>query len=324
MDISQYLISNSKAKTFRRCPNQYRYKYVERLGPKAKKVQLERGSWLHECLMYHYDGEDWRIPHLEFKKEFDKQFEETKEEWGDLPTEVERILRAYFREYRDEDATYKTIDTEMDEILTLPNGLRFRFIVDRIYEDSTGGLWLQDHKTVKKFYESDVMTLDPQLTRYFWCAKKMGYTPLRGIEFNQIRTKPPTVPKLVKSGNRLEKRQNIDTDYWTYLATIKEHNLNPRDYMDMLRRLRGRTDAFFRRVRLPQDPTMMRIMMRDLVTTANDAMRAERKNEFPRTPLPSCKWDCDFLDLCTVELQGGDGDSIIRHKYNRKPEKVVE
>jgi hypothetical protein len=320
--VTDMLISNSKAKTYRRCANQYRYKYVERLKPKTKKVQLERGSWLHDLLQHHYDGEDWREAHEKWCEEFYKQFEETREELGDLPTECERIFTSYLRNYRDEDATYRTIDTEMDEIITLPNGLRFRFIIDRIYEDSTGGLWLQDHKTVKKFYTSDHFVLDPQLTRYFWCAEKMGYTPLRGVEWNQLKTKPPTVPQLTQGG-RLSKRK-ISTDYWTYLATIKKHGLDPRDYMDQLRYFKAQEDMFFRRDRLPQDPVMMRTMMKELVETADDIARAERKGRFPRTVLNSCKFDCDFTDLCQVELQGGDIDSIIRHGFNRKPKEVEE
>jgi hypothetical protein len=321
----ELVISNSKAKTYRRCANQYRYKYVMKLKPKMKKVQLERGTWIHECLMHHYDGEDWRIPHRENTKAFNNLFEEMREDLGDLPAECERILKSYFRNYRDEDSTYRTIDTEMDEIITLPNGLKFRFIIDRIYEDSTGGLWLQDHKTVKNFLPADFMLLDAQLSRYFWCARKMGYTPLRGIEFNELRTKAPTVPPLTEKTGAISTAKKYDTDYWTFLKTIKDHGLDPKDYMPTLRRLRAETDRFFRRTRLPQDEGMMRRTMKELVDTADQIKRAERKKQFPRTPLKSCRWDCDYLDLCTVELQGGDGSSIIKHNYNRvKREEVLD
>ena len=36
-------LSNSKIKTFRRCERQYKYKYVDKLEPRLKKIQLERG-----------------------------------------------------------------------------------------------------------------------------------------------------------------------------------------------------------------------------------------------------------------------------------------
>lgn len=314
-----FVISNSQAKTWRRCPNQWRYKYGMKLIPKAKKVQLERGGWIHDCLMHHYDGEDWRIPHQEYVDEYNKQFEETREEWGPLPEEVERIMKSYLRHYRDEDANHHTIDSEMDEIITLPNGLKFRFIIDRIYEDQQGGLWLQDHKTLKNFYGDDFMVLDAQLTRYFWCAIKMGYTPLRGIEFNMIRTKPPTLPKLTTKTGMLERRMNIDCDYWNYLAEIKKHGFDIKPYMKVLRHLRVQEDKFFKRTQLPQDPHMMKTMMKELVETAQDIESGKRRKAFPRTPLKSCQWDCDYKSICVGELQGADIKSIIKHGYVKKP-----
>lgn len=312
---SEIVISNSRAKTWRRCPNQYRYKYIMELQPRTKKVQLERGSWIHDCLMYHYDGEDWREIHEKYVEKFNGQFEETREEWGDLPAEVERILRGYFKHYEAEDGSHHTIDSEMDEIIELPNGLKFRFIVDRIYEDAQGGLWLQDHKTMKKdFYDPEFMVLDAQLSRYFWCAEKLGYTPLRGIEYNQIKTKAPTIPQTLKNG-QLSQRMNIDCDYWTYLATIKKHGLNPKKYMKILRHLRSREDRFFRRTQLPQDPVMTRTMMKELVETVQEIQAGVKRDRFPRTAGKNCKWDCDFMSLCTAELQGADTKSVIRHGY---------
>src|SRR3954447_2121725 len=88
-------ISNSKANTWRRCPQQYYYKYVMKLRKKRKAIQLYRGDWLHQLLMVHYDGYDWKDRQRTLEIEFNKLFDEEKEEYGDLPKETRRIMRAY-------------------------------------------------------------------------------------------------------------------------------------------------------------------------------------------------------------------------------------
>lgn len=310
-------LSNSKVKTWRRCPKQFEFKYEMKLRPKRKGVQLERGSWLHDLLMHHYDGHDWRERHNELKRQFDNLFEEEKEHLGDLPDEVERLMRGYLHEYRKIDGAFRTIDTELDEIITLPNGLKFNFIIDRIYEDRDGGLWLQDHKSVKNFMDPDFMLLDAQLARYFWCAERMGYTPLLGIEFNEFRTKAPTVPKLTDSGARLQKKMNIDTDALTYLREIKRHGFDPADYSDILSHLLHQHEKFFRRTKLPMSKPLMRQQMLELVMSAREITSAQKRGEFPRSPMKACDWDCDYKNLCITDLQGGNIAPLVKLHFKK-------
>lgn len=313
---TELIMSNSRDKTYRRCQNQYRYKYIMKLRPKVKKVPLELGSWMHELQMVHYDGYDWRERHEELTEAFNSRFEEEREELGDLPSECFRLMRSYLKIYEEEDSLYHTVDTEMDEVLTLPNGLKFRFIIDRIYEDTNGMLWLQDHKWVKKFRGEDYKLMEAQLPRYFWCAKKMGYTPLAGVELNECRKKAPTVPPLTKTG-KISMAKKYDTDYWTFLAAIKRNKLDPEPYKPYLRRLKADRERFFKRTRWPVSNAQMKVMMKELVQTAGQIERSIKRNEFPRTTLTSCPWDCDYLDICVTELQGGDAASVIKHGYYR-------
>jgi hypothetical protein len=330
-------LSNSKANTWRRCPKRFFYKYELGLRPKARALPLERGSWLHTLLEVHYEnnprkvievgkkrkgkgkkvrvGADWRRAHKVLTKQFNTLFEEEREELGDLPSECARMMKAYLRHWKKEDRRYTIIDTEVDEILTLPNGLEFNFIIDLIVEDDLGGIWLWDHKTVSKFMDQDFMLLDAQLARYFWAAEKMGYTPLKGVVFNEIRTKPPAIPKLVKSGDRLEKRANIDTDYATFMGAIREHGLDPADYADILHRLKVEPARFFRRTIMPKDRKLTKRTMRDLVQTAAEIQTAQKKDRFPRTVSKTCAWDCDFKEVCITEYFGGDPSSLIKANF---------
>jgi len=318
---SWQLLSNSRAKTWRRCPKQYEYKYIMGLKPKKKSIYLERGSWLHDLLQHHYDGMNWRVRHRELTKEFDLLFDEQKEDLGDLPAECERLFTSYLFNYREEDQNYRVIDSELDEIVTLPNGLRFRMIVDLVVEEPDGGIWIWDHKTVGRFLPPDFLLLDAQLARYFWGMEHLGYGPLRGIQFNEIITKAPTLPRLVYNGTQLEKRKNLSCDYYTYYLELKKHGLSVKKHADFLRYLKGNNEKWFRRTPLSKDRPMTRRLMQELVWTAREIKIAEENDAFPRSVMKDCQFDCSFLGPCAIELQGGDASHSFKLQYTTREDR---
>lgn len=271
---------------------------------------------MHELLQAFYEGEDWKSKHLELTARFNSLWEEEREELGDLPKECLAIMRSYLRHYKADSERYRVIDCEMDEIITLPNGLRLQIIIDLIVEDIIdGGLWIWDHKFRERLAEVDDMLLDPQLTLYFWGVERLGYTPLRGAMYNEVRTKPPAVPQLLKSGG-LTKRMNIDTDVFTYMREIRRHELDADDYSDILQVIAHKQkDKFFRRTKLPKDPPVLKTMMTELVDTAREIQGAERTATFPRTFDSSCKWGCEYKNLCLAQLHGADISSMIKMDY---------
>lgn len=310
-------LSNSKVNTFRRCPKRFEYKYEQKLTPKRRKVALERGDWLHQMLQAHYEGKDWKRLWLKLRKQFNNLFEEEREDLGDLPGETARIMTSYLRRWAKEDRQYTVIDAELDEIITMRNGVEFNFIIDLVVEDDLGGLWLWDHKTVKSFMDPDFMLLDSQLARYFWAAEKMGYGPLRGVVFNELRTKPPAIPALLQGGG-LSQRKNIDTDYATYYREIQRHGLDPEPYADLLHRLRHNEGRFFRRTVMPRDKALTKRTMLDLLQTGEEIEANQARGRFPRTVNKTCDWDCDYKDLCITELFGGDPSSLIKANFERR------
>lgn len=313
-------VSNAKLGTYRRCPNRYRYRYVLKLKPKARALPLERGSWIHELLMVHNDGGDWKKRHLELKAKFLTLWDEEREALGDLPRDCARIMAAYLRTYERDDARrYRVIDSEVDETVTLPNGLRLQVIIDVVLEDLIdGGIWLRDYKTRDKFKRAELMMLDPQLTLYFYAMELLGYKPIRGVEYDEIRTKPPSIPHLNKDG-RLSKARSIDTDVHTYLREIRRRGLDPSDYVDILRHIAtNQKDRFFRRTPLPKDPVVVRTMLHEAVQTAQEIQAAERAERFPRTFDGSCDWQCEYRDLCIAELYGGNIEPMIKTKFERR------
>ena len=330
-------LSNSKANTFQRCPRKFMYRYEDGLRPKVKALPLERGTWLHALLETHYanydnhevkvgkrtikTGGDWHVTHRALTQAFNAMFDEEKEELGNLPEECLRIFTSYLMRYNKEDSErWKVIDTELDEIITLPSGLRFQIIIDLIVEEPDGGLWIVDHKTVGRFMPVDFMLLDAQLARYFWGAEHMGYKPLRGILFNEVNTTPPTLPKVLQDGT-LEKRANLRCDVYTYLREIKRQGTELEPHKEFLRRLRSQQDLWFRRTRLPKDPPLIKTLMEELEMTADAIRHAQDTRHFPRSVSKDCTWGCEFLHMCQVELMGGDSSDIIKSRFTTKEER---
>lgn len=312
-----FKISNSKARTWRRCPKKYEYKYVQRLRRKEKALPLERGTWMHELLQTYYDAGDWRKTHKRLKRRFNNLFEDERALLGDLPGECARIMAAYLREYEEEDGHLRIVDTELNEYVTLPNGLRVQVIVDLVYEDDMG-LWIMDHKFRGQFESPENMRLDPQLTVYYWALEVLGY-PCVGTVYNEVLTKPPTIPKLTAKTGRLEKRSNMFTDQYTYAQAVKAHGFDLGDYADILKIIGlSQKDKFFRRTYLPRDKAMVRNTMRDLTWTAQEIMDAEHTGRFPRSQDKSCKYGCEYKDVCLTQFHGGDAESIIKAYFTRK------
>lgn len=318
----QLRLSNSKANTWRRCPKQFEFKYEMGLRSRRKALPLERGTWLHALLETMYGGGDWREVHRANTRIFNNLFDEEKEDLGDLPAECLRIFSSYLARYGKEDKkNWKVIDTELDEIMNLPSGLRFQVIIDLIVEEPDGGLWIVDHKTVGRFMPVDFMLLDAQLARYFYCAEVMGYTPLRGILFNEVNTTPPTLPKIIRDGKEMEKRANLRCDVYTYLRELKRHGMDIEPHRAFLRKLKAQQDLWFRRTRLPKDPPLVKRLMDELEMTADEIRHAQGTQHFPRSVSKDCTWGCEFLHACQVQLMGGDISDIIKQRFTTKVER---
>jgi hypothetical protein len=309
-----FRISNSKSNTYLRCPRKFEFTYHQKLKPIRTPIQLYRGDWIHQLMMTHYDGEDWRVRHAKLTAEFLRMFEEEREEYGDLPGEAARIMGNYVAHYKREDSRYRVLDSELDELVPLPNGDTFNFIIDLVIEEDDGGIWLWDHKTVAAFAPAEFLLLDSQLARYAWGAKYVGYPNVRGVLLNEVCTKAPTIPETGKTG-KLTQRKNLASDARTYLKEIKRLGQDPNDYKEMLQFLLSHSDRWFRRTRIPRDPPMVKQVMRELMMTSRSIKDATERGHFPRAVTKQCQWDCSFVTPCIIDLQGGDPTDAIRLKF---------
>ncbi len=310
-DDGKSVVTHSMVKTFRRCPKQADYKYRRRLKPKMTGIHLSRGVWVHQLLEVHYKGGDWKAEHKRLSQNFANLLDEEKDYYGDMPKEIAQIMRGYFWHYKDHD--WKVLDAEFVLEAEFPDGNIFRGKIDLLVEDQYG-LWIVDHKSHKTLPSLDYRILDAQSADYIWAALK-NKIPVQGHIWNYIRWKPPTFPQLVyvgKPGERLSSR-SIETDYPTFVAALKQYGLDPKKYKEQLRRLKAQRyqhgemqlSPFFRRDVLEKSPPMLKRIAAELYHTSKrvrdyDFDHAERVVE------NSCRWTCDYSELCALELWRGE------------------
>jgi hypothetical protein len=317
-------LSISKVKKWRRCQKAYEYKYIQKLTPKKKAVALTRGTWMHSCLEARDQGRNWIETIKELKaKEYDPLFEEEKAELGPLPTEVFRIMRGYVQTYDKVDKEYEVISCEQQFMIKLPGyPLILTGVIDKIArKKSTGGIWLFEHKTVGRDLPSeDYKITDIQTSIYVFAAmciaESLGFKSedVEGIIFDYIKTKPPTIPEVLKSGEM--SRRRIDCDKWTYLECLKKAGLDPKDYTDFLDKLEE--NKFFVRVPMSRSDDMVIQLVNELVYSGIQIIALTGKPTAVLTR--SLDWTCDrprceYRDLCIADVQRLDTDFLKQTQF---------
>ncbi|MET0416580.1 MAG: PD-(D/E)XK nuclease family protein [Actinoplanes sp.] len=335
-DGGKRITTHSMLKQYLSCPKAAQYKYAERLKARSvtrREQPLKRGTWVHELLQAHYEGKDWRKVHATNTAKFNRLMDDEREELGDLPTECERIMQSYLWHYgankEDPMHGWNVLGAEVTLEAVWPDsedGLDiYRCRVDLLVEDEYG-LLIVDHKTHKTLPGHTFRTLDAASSLYVWAARESGYD-VRGFLWNYLRTKAPTVPKLVYVGTARERLSEaaIDTDYPTYARTIRslglDHTQDP--IRSKLRSLRSQrwvpgapqTSPFFRRDVLEKDDDLVARVVAVAMRTRDRVHKDfDDYNLTERNMGRHCDW-CTFNQLCTTEMFGGLGDQIRRKQF---------
>ncbi len=311
-------ISQSKLKTFRRCPKQYEYKYKEQLEPVRKSVPLALGNWIHSMLEAHYKGEDWLETYGELTHKFNGFLAEEKEHYGDLPGISARLMNGYMDFWEEEDKNLEVISVEEDFEVDIGKGLLFKFKPDMIVRDKRDGVvscW--DHKSNKHLPDTEWRNTDIQSTLYLWALNQLGIKVDQFV-FNYIRTKPPTIPRMTKAG-RMSKVK-IETDYLTLKNFIEENDLviddNLQTWLDNLKA----SSNFYKRISIAKPKLVTKTMIEELYSTATmiDFMDSDDDLAYYRVLNKACDWDCSFQDLCNADLMGSPQANQIRKQRYQK------
>lgn len=327
-------VSQSTMKSWRRCHMQYNYRFVQVIRRKRPTLQLIRGTMLGQCFDAFAEN---RLAKKKlttqklvsttlapYAKAYGKMFNEEKEYYGDILSEVERIALRYDQIYSGDGLTYLTSSEtkkpyELRVEVDLAPGIIFTGSIDKMPKDKHGRVWDMDHKSHKVIPDAENRFSDLQQVFYMWAMPLCGYPKPTGVIWDYVRTKPPAIPEQLKNGE-LTKRKNIDTDYDTYMAEIVRLGLNPKDYKEVLDILKPRgTMDFFQRVQLPApSPTLVKNVVEDAKATALEIQRIGGKSTV-RSINRDCK-SCEFYELCQAEFRGLDSSFIRKTQYEDNPD----
>jgi hypothetical protein len=319
------ITTHSMIKTMRRCPKQAEFKYVHRLKPRMLGKPLRRGTWIHSLLEEYHSGRDWMDMHRKLSHQFNQMFDEEKDYYGDMPTEILTIMRSYIWHYKDD--PWKYLETEMTIEAELPDGSLYRGKMDSLVETQFG-IFVVDHKSHKTLPNSTFRMLDPQSALYIWACRQNGI-PVQGFIWNYLRWKAPSVPKLVANNTRLSKSP-CDTDYPTYVRALKKYKeefglkITP-EYKAEAKRLQSmrykfgepQHSTFFRRDVLEKDDAMLERVVKEATRTSERLHTYDFSDPdaVERVVDRSCDFSCSYTDICSVQLMGGNIRPLLKQNY---------
>jgi hypothetical protein len=337
-DEGRPITTQSMIKTFRMCPREAMYKYHDRLKPKKVSKPLTRGKWLHSLLEEHYKGGDWKIPHKQLTAKFSQLFDEEKEHLGDLPRELDILMRSYFWHYGDPefaDRQWKVHEVEKLIEADMPSGHLFRGKVDMIVEDEFG-LWLVDHKSHGRLPDWEYRMLDEQSTLYTWAARENGI-PVRGFIWNYLSTSSLPKYPVLKNGKQFYStalkaestavafKMAIDKAKLEYPEFGKDPDYQKalRTRMDELKRDRWKgpdvlpTSPYFRRDILEKEDELIERVLKSVDRTSRNmhAYDFTDRDSVERNVSACNGFMCSYKSLSMADLVTGDSTMTRKRDY---------
>jgi hypothetical protein len=342
-DLTGYTkISQSRINKWRQCRYAHHLAFNEKIEKKTPPAPLYKGKILHELIEARINGQDWGPVLDEYIAEFNKMFDEEKEVYGDLPNDLRIIMEGYDKMHEDEGLEYILLDgkrAEHDFAIKIhegpcpvcdgagftsrsstckkcngtgQSGVAFVGKIDTVVRDSHDRVWLMEHKSFTKLPDEQFRWTNQQATLYSWVMPQIGFPFPNGVLWDYIRTKVPTQPEPLKSGG-LSKAKKVDTTYEVYLSAIHQNGLNPDDYQDILEKLKGNEQNYYRRIFLPSRKAIQEPIVNDTIETAVEIHQIGELSK-TRNLGRHCSF-CSYKSICQIELMGGDSDFVKKAEY---------
>lgn len=303
-------LSHSRLRTWRECSQLHFYKYVLKLEPKESKNKLTVGSCIHDMLAAIALGQN----PIEIYEHYSTVFEQAEDKYD--YTRIPEIVERYTNFWLYDPLEYEMVEEDLPKLeLFNNNELRINLVgkVDGLAIDNKGKKWVVERKTSANQPDDKDRFFTSQAMIYVHLLRESG-VKVHGVLWDYIRTKPPTIPERLKSGE-LTRRANIDTTPQIYMTQLLEHKLNPNDYREELARLEGKEYTFFRRHRQPVVESALDIIVEQAV---RDARRMAKQQLSPTMNLHhGCKL-CQYQAICQATLTQSDPDFIMEQYFRTR------
>lgn len=316
-----YKVSQSKVNAWRACHRKHYYRFVMGIVRKIKRRPLTFGSIVHKMLEEKIQKRDPFKYLAEVEAKNRKLFAAEEEMYGNIIKDVGYIMRGYF-EYWDR-AEYK-----LEYIKTNGKFAEHAFEVEADNGNiiikgkmdarvkAKGMKWLLEHKSHKNFPSPDERWRNLQSVVYVRVNDMLGWDKLDGTLWDYIRSKPPTVPQVLKDGSL--STRSIDTLPQVILDTAKEKNLPKSEYIYLLTDTQKRLGDWYQRVFTPVKKNVVDMVWADFIHSSREMAEGHGKVK-DRNIGKHCSW-CDYEPLCRAALQGHDSEMILKREYVKEDE----
>lgn len=310
------VINQSRVKAWRQCHRMHWYKYEEKLGRKRVKRPLMFGKLVHNMIEVNANGDDPMAYLEEEAKKQRKMFARELEIYGDIVADLRFIMGAYFEywENHPDRLRYTRFNKKASEHtfeIELIPGLLWKGTIDA-FGRCKSLRWLVEHKTFKKEWSEDDRWRNLQSATYRRAAKMMGWPHTDGMMWDYVHSKPPTRPKLLKSGD-LSTRDIVTLPEVVIDFAEKNPKVNPITVEKLMAAAEANLNRYFMRIYTPANEDVEEKIFEDFLETAYE-IADDHDRKKARNIGKHCGW-CDFETLCRTELTGGDVDFIRKREY---------
>lgn len=317
-------LSQSRAKTWRRCKAQFNFKYNLNLKRRRVKRPLSFGTFVHEMLDAEANGKDPYSHIRKFAKKKmkeDRIFTAEKDLYYEILDDALLVMGEYFKFWPKRHLRYISIKGKKTEhkFEWQPPGEDFLITgrIDAFARTKNRLKWLVEHKSGKKIMPEDERWRNLQVAVYKKVAHELNYIgDIDGICWNMLRSKSPTRPQLLVGGTLSLKK--LDTLPSAILDTIKKLGKNPKDYPTLLDNAKRNRNQWFQRIFHPISGEVLDHLYRDFIDTGREIVQGYEgvKKQPTKTIERHCSW-CDFEPICRAELTGSDPEFVIEREYLR-------
>lgn len=275
---------------------------------------------IHLMLEAEANGHDPLAKLEDVVKQAGKMFASQQDEFDEIVGDVRDIMTDYFNHPWEKDKVLKFIKREGRraehefEVDVTPNIVlvgKLDAFATTPYRDKER--WIVENKSFRQMPNDDHRWRNLQSNTYIRVNEMLNLPKVAGFCWNYIRTKSPTVPKLLKNGEPSQKR--LDTLPTRLTRFFDDRDVDPKTLRRMIDTAKKNEGSYFIRIFTPVKKRVVDLVWRDIVETATIMAEGAWKWR-AKTIGRHCEW-CEFEPICRAELTGGDVNFIKKKEYYR-------